>query len=164
MTVKRLKRKDGFLPMGDFMRDFTRTAFSKRGIHHFQIISQWHSIVGEKLSDLCCPLRITQCKGEKADGILTLQVLSGACLDLEFAKDQIMERINSYFGYQVVTRLKLIQTPSLTGQKPTQKPPVKKVNVTLKPALQKALNGIEHPELKEALTDFSHTFQQYKTE
>lgn len=152
--------------MGAFVQKLTRSTLLRRGIHRHQILLDWHTIVGKKLSSLSCPLRITRPKDAQSGGTLHLQVLSGASLLIDSSKDLVLERINRYYGYQVVSRLKILQTPSLRGALP-QAPPVKKqqkekADVTLTPTLQKALEGISDPDLKEALTEFSRTFQSKK--
>lgn len=166
MKGHREKRINGPLPMGAFVQKLTRSTLLRRGIHRHQILLDWHTIVGEKLSSLSCPLRITRPKDVQSGGTLHLQVLSGASLLIDSSKDLVLERINQYYGYQVVSRLKILQTPSLRGALPRPVPakklPKEKADVILTPALQKALEGISDPDLKKALTEFSHTFQAKK--
>ena len=49
-------------------------------------------------------------KNEKTGGTLQLIVLSGAfAMEIKQREPQILSQINTYFGYNVVTKLKIIQ-------------------------------------------------------
>ena len=53
-------------------------------------------------------------RGEKNNGTLFLNVVSGACaLELQHREKFILDKVNTYFGYAAVARLKIIQTSNL---------------------------------------------------
>lgn len=150
------------MPMSSFVQNLTKTTLLKRGIHRHRILLDWHTIMGGKLADLSCPIRITRPRDSKAGGTLHLQVLSGASLLIDSSRDLICERINRHYGYKVVEYIKIIQTskfshrPDANVQKKNE---IRKADTHLAPALSKTLNDISNPELRQALKDFAQTFQ-----
>ena len=75
-----------------------------------EILSGWTGIVGDQLSQFTLPQKISFKKNERTNGILELLVLSGAfALEVKQREPQILEKINTFFGYEAITKLKIIQ-------------------------------------------------------
>lgn len=160
MTTRSKKGAQGLLPVGAFVQKFTKATLLKRGIHRHRILVDWKAIVGDKLAELSCPVRITRPKDLKSGGVLHLQVLSGASLLIEASQALICERINCHYGYRVVERLKILQTPTFASLKepPKKIPPHHKRAPPPAPDFLKLLDQIQDSDLREALKDFSETF------
>lgn len=89
----------------------TRPAVRKRGFAQGEILRNWADIVGPRLAGLTAPQRVQYSKQQGCGARLWVRVGGAAALELQHAAPQIVERINTYFGYRAVGELKLIQGP-----------------------------------------------------
>lgn len=81
-----------------------------KGLMEIEILSGWTSIVGEDLAQYSLPQKISFRKNERSDGTLELLVLSGAfAMEIKQREPQILDKINTYFGYKAVSKLKIVQ-------------------------------------------------------
>ncbi|MCI5634470.1 MAG: DciA family protein [Alphaproteobacteria bacterium] len=81
-----------------------------KGMLEMEILSDWTAIVGEELAQYSLPQKISFHKDERSNGTLELLVLSGAfALEIQHRESQILNKINAYFGYDAVAKLKIIQ-------------------------------------------------------
>lgn len=81
-----------------------------KGMLEMEILSDWTAIVGEELAQYSLPQKISFRKDERSNGTLELLVLSGAfALEIQHRESQILNKINAYFGYDAVAKLKIIQ-------------------------------------------------------
>ena len=79
----------------------------KKGSYNFSnIIDNWTKIVGKDLSNACYPNTIKIGK-EMDNGALILNVIHGNELTVEYGKQEIMDKINSFFGYKCIKEVKL---------------------------------------------------------
>ena len=80
----------------------------KKGGHNYSsIINNWTEIIGRKTSKICYPKSIKTNK-ELSDGVLVLNVNHGDQLEVEYKKKDIMDKINSFFGYNFIRQVKLV--------------------------------------------------------
>lgn len=88
----------------------TRSAYLRRGFAAARVVTDWAEIVGPALADSSLPERlILDRSGDSAT--LVVKVRPAAALELQHWEPQVIERINSCFGFRAVTRLKLRQGP-----------------------------------------------------
>ncbi len=89
----------------------TRALFKRRGFADAAVLTNWRTIVGDALAVRCCPERLSW-PGRADDGAtLRVRVASGWAPQVQHLEPLIVERINTYFGYRAVARLKLAQGP-----------------------------------------------------
>jgi hypothetical protein len=131
--------------VGAYLPKLTRKAFETFGFSTATLLTEWATIVGDPLSRYALPERIKwphTVGGERDDernaharsgATLVLRVDPARALDVEYKGQQILERINAYFGYRAVAELRLLQAP-LTA-------------IGVVPAPQRALPACEAPEL-----------------
>jgi hypothetical protein len=94
-------------------------ALRRRGFANVDIAAHWPAIVGPHLARLCQPERITwprrgpgESDGARARGATLLVRVDGpAAVELQHAAPQILERVNTFLGAGLVTRLRLVQAP-----------------------------------------------------
>ena len=113
----------------------------------------WETIVGANIARASTPEKLTFPHNKRDSGVLRLRAESGATLEIQHLEPQILERINSYFGYRAVARLQLINGPvqrkrtqPIAKQKPTRKtkaPPPKVTEPKLKNVLQRLGQSIQ---------------------
>lgn len=117
----------------------TRTALLRRGFAAARVVSDWPEIVGPALADGSLPERLI--RDRHGDGAtLVIRVRPAAALELQHWTPQVIERINSRFGFRAVTRLKLMQGPV----SPRHRPPPHRPQA-LDPAVERQLDAALAP-------------------
>lgn len=105
----------------------------KKGFVEVDILTNWGNIVGDELATYSFPQKIDFKRNQRNDGILHLNVPSGAfALEIQHREKFILEKINTYFGYNAVSGLKIIQNNefSIADIKEINQPQTKKNLVT----------------------------------
>ena len=136
----------GLRPFGNTLPRGFRGILKKNGYNYSEIIDKWNILVGKKISAFCYPKSIKMIN-QNNDGLLVLSVERGNEIDAEYSKKDIMNKINGYFGYKLISEIKL-QTFSAIKKKTNKK------SIFLKSAekLEKKIDMIENQELKKSLT------------
>ena len=79
----------------------------KKGSYNFSnIVDNWAKMVGKDLSNACYPSTVKMSK-EMSNGTLILNVIHGNELTVEYSKQEIMDKINSFFGFICIKEVKL---------------------------------------------------------
>ena len=79
----------------------------KKGSYNFSnIVDNWAKMVGKDFSNACYPSTIKMGK-EMCNGTLIINVIHGNELTIEYAKQDIMDKINSFFGFKCINEIKL---------------------------------------------------------
>ncbi|AIL12800.1 hypothetical protein IM40_03515 [Candidatus Paracaedimonas acanthamoebae] len=130
-----------------------KASFEKKGFIQAKILLEWGKIVGQEMSEKCIPEKLVFPKEKKIDGTLYLNVEISAGLLIEYGAPLIIDKINSYFGYQAVTRLKLKQVLYKKDSVPFLSKEVLK-DTSLTPEELNHLNQIPSHELREALKSY----------
>ena len=79
----------------------------KKGSYNFSnIVDNWAKMVGKDFSNACYPSTIKMGK-EMNNGTLILNVIHGNELTIEYGKQEIMDKINSFFGFKCIKEVKL---------------------------------------------------------
>jgi hypothetical protein len=79
----------------------------------------WQKIIGGKCWRFCYARKIQFSKNKKSNAILTIAVHNGAvAFYLEANASDIIENIASYYGYRIVSEIKIIQEPANLAEQP----------------------------------------------
>jgi len=79
----------------------------KKGSYNFSnIVDNWTKMVGKDISNTCYPNTIKMGK-EMNNGTLVLNVIHGNELTVEYGKQEIIDKINSFFGFKCIKEVKL---------------------------------------------------------
>ena len=111
-------------------------------------------MVSKKISDACYPITVKMGK-EMKDGTLVLNVLHGKELEIEYEKRNIMDKINSFFGYNCINQvtLKIVQEKIKLDQ--NQFPKIKNFS-----KINKKMDKINDNQLKSSLNNFLKAFNE----
>jgi len=102
-------RGQGVRAIGELTPAIGRTAFRRFGFVQSSVVTRWGEIVGPVHAQHCQPESIRFPPGEKADGILQLVVSPGHATLIQHVTEDIIERVNRFFGYRAVARVKIRQ-------------------------------------------------------
>jgi hypothetical protein len=116
MNQRRYKNQP--VAAGSILRRATATALRKRGFGEGEVIARWPDIVGAKLAALTAPEKLQQRRGDVAGAVLHIRVAGAAAVELQHMAPTVIERINRFYGYQAIDRLKLVQGPLPEREEP----------------------------------------------
>lgn len=129
----------------------TRPLFAKRGFADGAVLTEWPRIVGDTIAGFSMPERIGFPPGKRTGGTLHLRVAPGGfAVELQHLEHQLIERINGYFGYHAVARVKIVQAP-LPEPAPPPPPPLPELAPDEERAVAQATAPVDDPDLKERL-------------
>ena len=136
----------GLRPFGITLPRGVKRILKKSGYNYSEIISKWNLLVGKDISNWCFPKSIKMTRGNE-NGTLILSVERGNEINIEYSKKEIINKINSYFGYKLIDEIKLqvINSKSLK----------KKNDNTLKLSsrkFEKKINEIKNNNIKNLLS------------
>jgi hypothetical protein len=146
-----MRRGGGLRRLPELLGKVLDPASRRRGLAEARVLTDWPSIVGEALAARCQPVKLTG--DSRHGGILHVHVAGSAALELQHSEPQLLERINGYFGYAAVARLRLIRAPLALPRRaePAAAPPLEpaaraEIEAAVQPvaddALRAALSGL----------------------
>ena len=91
----------GLRPFSSSIPKTLKKHLRKGGYNYSNIVDNWTKMVSKEISDNCYPLTVKMGK-EMKDGTLVLNVIHGKELDVEYKKNEIIDKINSFFGYNCI--------------------------------------------------------------
>ncbi len=129
---------------------------NKKGHIYSQTLNNWKYLVGKDLFKICFPKSF---KNSNRFGVSTLVVMvkRGHEVEMEYSKKTILDKMNSFFGYDVVERIKAISFDDSKEVLSNNKN--KEINVTLK-KYQSKIKDIKNDKIKKSLIEFARVFKQ----
>jgi len=146
----------GLRSFKDTLPTSVKKVINKKGHIYSETLNNWKYIVGDNLFKICYPKSF---KNSNRFGVSTLLVMvkRGHEVDLEYSKKEIIDRMNSFFGYLVVEKLKFISFDDNQNKIISEKNKVK--NVTIK-KYQSKINDIKNEKIKKSLIELTKVFKQ----
>ena len=136
----------GLRPFGNTLPRGLKGILKKNGYNYSEIISKWNILVGKDISDCAYPKSIKMKKGD-SNGTLVLAIKRGDEINIEYSKREIIDKINSYFGYKLINEIKL-QTFNSESKKTKNKNNLEKFSKDL----QEKIAQIKSESIKNSLS------------
>ncbi len=155
-TKQRFKTIQGLRSFKDTLPKNIKKIIKKKGHIFSETLNNWKYIVGDNLFQICYPKSF---KNSNKFGVSTLQIMvkRGHEIDLEYSKKIIMDKMNSFFGYAVVEKLKFISFDD--AQTKFKKLDTNENHVTnIKYADR--INSIKNDKIKKSLLELTKLFKQ----
>ena len=111
-------------------------------------------MVSKKISDACYPTSVKMGK-EMRDGTLVLNVIHGKEMEVEYAKRELIDKINSFFGYNCIGHIKLKITQDKIKLHEKKFPKIK--NLT---KIEEKMSKVNDNSLKSSLNNFLKAFNE----
>ena len=102
------KKYSGAQTLSNFLPDEVKKILKKRGFAELELLKNWGNIVPKKYVSLIYPIKI-KANSQKEGARLVLKVDPSIAFAVEHEKEKIIQKINSFFGYQAILKLELIQ-------------------------------------------------------
>ena len=128
---------------------------NKKGHVYSETLSNWKYLVGSELFKICYPKTF---KNSNKFGVSTLVVMvkRGHEVDVEYSKKDILDKMNNFFGYSVVEKLKFISFDhehEITGSS------IKVKNVAIS-KYQDKINNVKNDKIKKSLIELAKVFKE----
>jgi len=108
--------------IGQSVPEVAGKVLGKRGLAFGALITDWPSIVGHQLSLRTAPDKLSFPRGKREEATLHIRAMGAIALELQHLEPQIIERINSFFGYRAVAKIKLIHAALPSTPSPVVRP------------------------------------------
>ena len=146
----------GLRPFSSSIPYGLKKILKKSGYNFSNIVDNWTKMVGKEISDCCYPRAIKM--GEKRiNSTLSINVIHGKEIDIEYKKNEIIGKINSFFGYNCINQiqLKVIQEKNENKEKRV------KLN-NFKDNFKNKLDLVTNLNLKESLSQLIKAYNDKK--
>ena len=144
----------GLRPFSSSIPKTLKKYLRKGGYNYSNIVDNWTKMVSKKISGACYPATIKMGK-EMRGGTLVLNVIHGKELEVEYEKTEIIDKINSFFGYNCIghVTLKIVQDKI----KPIDKvfPKIKNLS-----KIEAKMSKVNDKELKSSLNNLLKAFNE----
>ncbi len=144
----------GLRPFSNSIPKTLKKHLRKGSYNYSNIVDNWTSIVNKNISDVCYPVSVKMKKSMK-DGTLVLNVIHGKEVEIEYTKNEIIDKINSFFGYNCISNvaLKIIENKIEYQNKII--PKIKNLN-----SIEKKIIKIDNEQLKISLKNFLKAYNK----
>ena len=155
-NIKQRNRSfQGLRSFKDTLPTNIKKIIKKKGHIFSETLNSWKYIVGDELFQICYPKSFKN-SNKLNESTLQIMVKRGHEIDLEYSKKQIIEKMNSFFGYEVVKRLKFI---SFDDSQTKINNKIKDNNVTIEKYTDR-INSIKNEKIKKSLLELTKFFKE----
>ena len=146
----------GLRSFKDTLPTSVKKIINKKGHIYSETLSNWKYIVGVELFKFCYPKTF---KNSNRFGVSTLVIMvkRGHEVDLEYSKKEILDKMNGFFGYSVVEKLKFISFDD--KQKIFSEEEVLQENVAIN-KYQSKINDVKNDKIKKSLIELTKVFKK----
>ena len=146
----------GLRSFKDTLPTSVKKIINKKGHIYSETLNNWKYIVGDELFKICYPKTF---KNSNKFGVSTLVVMvkRGHEVDVEYSKKDILDKMNNFFGYSVVEKLKFISFDDeyeMTGSSETK---VKNVAIS---KYQDKIKDVKNEKIKKSLTELTKVYKE----
>ena len=155
-TKQRSSSIQGLRSFKDTLPKNIKRVINKKGHIYSETLSNWKYIVGDNLFKICYP-KSFKSSNKFSASTLSIMVKRGHEVDLEYSKKQIMDKMNIFFGYSVVEKLKFISFDNeheMAGSTDTK---VKNVAIS---KYQDKIKDVKNEKIKKSLIELTKVFRE----
>ena len=155
-TKQRNTSIQGLRSFKDTLPKNLKKIINKKGHIYSETLNNWKYLVGNELFKVCFPKTF---KNSIRFGVSTLVVMvkRGHEVDLEYSKKNILDKMNNFFGYDVVEKLKFISFDD--EQKTNSSNETKSNNVAISKYRDK-IKHVRNEKIKKSLTELTKVYKE----
>ena len=144
----------GLRPFSSSIPKTLKKHIRKGGYNYSNIVDNWTKMVSKKISNACYPITVKMRK-EMRDGTLVLNVIHGKEMEVEYKKNEIIDKINSFFGYNCISHVTLKVVQEKINQNDKIFPKIKNLS-----KIEEKMSKVVDKELKSSLNNFLKAFNE----
>ena len=155
-TKQRNTSIQGLRSFKDTLPKNLKKIINKKGHIYSETLNNWKYLVGNELFKVCFPKTF---KNSNRFGVSTLVVMvkRGHEVDVEYSKKNILDKMNNFFGYDVVEKLKFISFDD--EQKTNSSNETKSNNVAISRYRDK-IKDVRNEKIKKSLTELTKVYKE----
>ncbi|WP_440675878.1 DUF721 domain-containing protein [Candidatus Pelagibacter sp. HIMB1593] len=155
-TKQRNNSIQGLKSFKDTLPKNLKKIINKKGHIYSETLSNWKYLVGNELFKVCFPKTF---KNSNRFGVSTLVVMvkRGHEVDVEYSKKNILDKMNNFFGYDVVEKLKFISFDD--EQKTSSLNEINSNNVAISKYRDK-IKDVKNEKIKKSLTELTKVYKE----
>ncbi|WP_162409705.1 DciA family protein [Acuticoccus sediminis] len=160
--MSKARSRHAALPLAELIGSLVTPACRRRGIASAALMLDPADIFGERFAKAAAIERIVWPKGSRLDeqsshgATLIVRADAAAAIALQHTAPQVIERVNVMIGWPAIARLRVTQVrgrahrePAYLTPVPPPQPPRDEARAA---AIAEAMQNVEHPQLKAALS------------
>ena len=151
-TKQRTKAIQGLRSFKDTLPKKIKRILNKKGHIYSETLENWRYIVGNDLFEVCYPKSFKN-SNKLGDSCLNIMVKRGHEVDVEYSKKSVINKMNSFFGYNMVKKVKLI-----TFEEEQGKFKKNKINTVTKSEHINKISTIKNDKIKNSLIELSKLY------
>ena len=148
-SKQRYRSIQGLRSFKDTLPTKVKKILKKKGYIFSETLDNWRYIVGDELFKVCYP-KSFKSSNKLSSSTLSIMVKRGHEVEMEYSKNEIIKKMNTYFNDRVVEKIKLI---TFDGNQQIFKKEMKK-DVT-KNQYAKKITNIKNEKIKNSLLELS---------
>ena len=153
-TKQRTKTIQGLRSFKDTLPKKIKKILNKKGHIYSKTLENWRYIVGNELFEVCYPKSFKN-SNRLRDSCLNIMVKRGHEVDVEYSKKLIIDKMNSFFGHNIVEKVKLI---TFEGEREKFKK-IKSKDVIKSKHINK-ISTIKNEKIKNSLIELSRLYKK----
>ena len=104
---QRSKVIQGLRSFKDTLPTKIKKIINKKGTIYPEILDNWKHFVGNDLFKFSFPIKYKN-SNKINNSTLDIMIKRGKEIDIEYSKNKIIDKINAYFGYKVLEKIKIV--------------------------------------------------------
>ena len=144
----------GLRPFSSSIPKTLKKHLKKGGYNYSNIVDNWTKMVSKKISNCCYPISVKMGK-EMRNGTLVLNVIHGKELEIEYAKKEIIDTINTFFGYNCISQVNLKIVQEKIRFTKYKFPKIKNLS-----KINEKIDNVKNNQLKSSLNNFLKVFNE----
>ena len=155
-TKQRNVSIQGLRSFKDTLPKNVKKIINKKGHVYSETISNWKHLVGNELFKVCYPKTF---KNSNKFGVCTLVIMvkRGHEVDVEYSKKNILDKMNNFFGYSVVEKLKFISFDDEQEMTSSSNTNIKNVAIS---KYQDKIKDVKNEKIKKSLKELTRVFKE----
>jgi len=146
----------GLRSLKDTLPKEIKKVINNRGQIYSEILNNWKVIAGKSIFNICYPKSFKN-SNKFGESTLLIMVKRGHEVDLEYSKEEIIERMNNFFGRIVVKKIKLRSFED--EQKNLNYTKTSNITVTTK-KYQNKIKDVKNEKIKKSLYELTKVFKK----
>ena len=147
------RKQSYFKKIGNSLPKIVDKNIKEKNFIELSLIKKWKEIIGNNIAEFCWPTKVVFSNVDNSKGVIFLKTRRGRSMEIEFKNEEIIEKLNQYFGYKAINKVSVVQDFDTKNRYKKNKI-IKKRN---KINQSKAINKIKENSLKIALKKLDKT-------
>ena len=145
----------GLRSFKDILPSKVKKLINKKGQIYSEILDNWRYFVGNELFDISFPKSFKN-ENKLGSSCLTVMLKRGNEVDFEYSKSAIIQKINSFFGYDTVENIKLVSFEEKNDEFKEKQ----SINDVTKSRYKKQISDIKNEKIKASLIELSKVYKK----